>query len=354
MLSEPIYAYRWYNSRKAQYYLFLYEGDCMDNHFFLRDFSRNSQGDGLSDKSLNSLSVTKANHTIDAYESDWNDFCDWCRYHHQESYPTTPETIVNYINDLADYAKASTIRRRISAISENYNASGEAAKNPCKAWIVKEALIGLTRLKGTVQKGKTPIYWEEIEEMISRMDLSSLQGLRDRAVLLLGFMGAFRRSELAGLDVEDIKKYPQGMVVTIRHSKTDQTSAGQQIGIPYLSNTSMDCIHALQEWLAASGITSGPLFRSFLKNGKVSSRRLSDKSINLIVKKYAASIGLNPEMYGAHSLRHGFATYAALQGVEERLIMKQTRHRSVEMVRRYINEADLFTNNPIDKIFNHR
>lgn len=324
----------------------------MDNHFFLRDFSRNSQSEGLSDKSMNSLSVTKANHTIDAYESDWNDFCDWCRYHHQTSYPAKPETIVNYINDLADYAKASTIRRRISAISENYNASGDHVENPCRAWIVKEALIGLTRLKGTVQKGKTPIYWEEIEEMIHRMDLSSLQALRDRAVLLLGFMGAFRRSELAGLDVEDIRKYPQGIVVTIRHSKTDQTSAGQQIGIPYLSHSPMDCIHALQEWLTAAGITSGPLFRSFLKNGKVSSRRLSDKSINLIVKKYAASIGLNPEMYGAHSLRHGFATYAALQGVEERLIMKQTRHRSVEMVRRYINEADLFTNNPIDKIFN--
>lgn len=324
----------------------------MDNHFFLWDFSRNSQSEGLSDKSMNSLSVTKANHTIDAYESDWNDFCDWCRYHHQTSYPAKPETIVNYINDLADYAKASTIRRRISAISENYNASGDHVENPCRAWIVKEALIGLTRLKGTVQKGKTPIYWEEIEEMIHRMDLSSLQALRDRAILLLGFMGAFRRSELAGLDVEDIRKYPQGIVVTIRHSKTDQTSAGQQIGIPYLSHSSMDCIHALQEWLTAAGITSGPLFRSFLKNGKVSSRRLSDKSINLIVKKYAASIGLNPEMYGAHSLRHGFATYAALQGVEERLIMKQTRHRSVEMVRRYINEADLFTNNPIDKIFN--
>lgn len=324
----------------------------MDNHFFLRDFSRNSQSEGLSDKSMNSLSVTKANHTIDAYESDWNDFCVWCRYHHQTSYPAQPETIVNYINDLADYAKASTIRRRISAISENYNASGDHVENPCRAWIVKEALIGLTRLKGTVQKGKTPIYWDEIEEMIHRMDLTSLQALRDRAVLLLGFMGAFRRSELAGLDVEDIRKYPQGIVVTIRHSKTDQTSAGQQIGIPYLSHSSMDCIHALQEWLTAAGITSGPLFRSFLKNGKVSSRRLSDKSINLIVKKYAASIGLNPEMYGAHSLRHGFATYAALQGVEERLIMKQTRHRSVEMVRRYINEADLFTNNPIDKIFN--
>ena len=167
----------------------------MDNHFFLRDFSRNSQSEGLSDKSMNSLSVTKANHTIDAYESDWNDFCDWCRYHHQTSYPAQPETIVNYINDLADYAKASTIRRRISAISENYNASGDHVENPCRAWSVEEALIGLTRLKGTVQKGKTPIYWEEIEEMIHRMDLTSLQALRDRAVLLLGFMGALRRSE---------------------------------------------------------------------------------------------------------------------------------------------------------------
>ena len=105
----------------------------MDNHFFLRDFSRNSQSEGLSDKSMNSLSVTKANHTIDAYESDWNDFCDWCRYHHQTSYPAQPETIVNYINDLADYAKASTIRRRISAISENYNASGDHVENPCRA-----------------------------------------------------------------------------------------------------------------------------------------------------------------------------------------------------------------------------
>lgn len=332
----------------------MYLGACMDSHFFLRDFSKNSQNEGLSNKSMNSLSATKAEHTIDAYESDWNDFCDWCRYHHQQSYPATAETIVNYINDLADYAKASTIRRRISAISENYNASGDAVENPCKAWIVKEALIGLTRLKGSMQKGKTPIYWEEIEEIIGRMDLSTLPALRDRAILLLGFMGAFRRSELAGLDVEDIKKYPQGIVVTIRHSKTDQASMGQQIGIPYLSNSSMDCIKALHEWLTAAGIKEGPLFRSFLKNGKVSARRLSDKSINLIVKKYAASIGLDPEFYGAHSLRHGFATYAALQGVEERLIMKQTRHRSVEMVRRYINEADVFTNNPIDKIFNHR
>ena len=324
----------------------------MDNHFYIRDFlSHTKQGEKLSDKSLLSLTETKAENTVNAYESDWNDFCDWCRYHGEVPFPATSETIVNYINDLADYAKSATIRRRISAISENYNAAGQAASNPCKAWIVKEALIGLTRLKGSMQKGKTPLYWEELEQMISYMDLQTLTGLRDRAVLLIGFLGAFRRSEIVGLDVDDIARYPQGIVLTIRHSKTDQTQEGQQVGIPYLPDTSMDGIHALYDWIRAADIHEGPLFRAVLKNGKASARRLSDKSVNLLVKKYVTLIGLDPELYGAHSLRHGFATYAALHGIEERLIMKQTRHRSVEMVRRYINEADLFTNNPISMIF---
>ncbi len=324
----------------------------MSENFYLRDLSQNLETQGLSEKSLAALSETKSENTLNAYESDWNDFCDWCKYHKEIAFPAMPETIVNYINDLADYAKSATIKRRISAISENYNAAGRAATNPCKAWVVKEALIGLTRLKGSIQVGKTPIYWEELEEMVSVMDLSTLQGLRDRAILILGFMGAFRRSELAGLDVEDIKKFPQGIVVTIRKSKTDQTQEGQQIGIPYLKDKNLDCIAALRAWTTKAEIKEGPLFRRILQNGKPSAHRISDKSINLIVKKYAAAIGLDPALYGAHSLRHGFATYAAMHGIEERLIMKQTRHRSVEMVRRYINEADLFTNNPIAKIFN--
>ena len=323
----------------------------MSKNFFLRDFSHHAHTEGLSKKSIASLSETKSESTLNAYESDWNDFCDWCKYHKKEAFPATPETIVNYINDLADYAKSATIRRRISAISENYNAGGKAAENPCKAWVVKEALIGLSRMKGSVQVGKTPIYWEEIEQMVSYMDLSTLQGLRDRALLLLGFMGAFRRSELVGLDVEDIARFPQGIVVNIRESKTDQMKEGQQIGIPRLKDASLDCIGAIDAWTRAAGIHEGPLFRGILKNGKPSTKRLSDKSVNLMVKKYAALIGLDPALYGAHSLRHGFATYAAMHGIEERLIMKQTRHRSVQMVRRYINEADLFMNNPLSKIF---
>ena len=321
------------------------------HHFYIRDFIKSDTHTGLSDKSLATLAETKSESTINAYESDWNDFCDWCKYHNDVAFPAQPETVVNYINDLADYAKASTIRRRVSAIAENYNAAGLAENNPCHAWIVKEALIGLNRAKGTVQKGKTPIYWEELEQMISCTDTAHLSGIRDKAILLLGFLGAFRRSEISNLNIEDLSRFPQGLVVTLTHSKTDQEQAGQQVGIPYIGNKNMCAITAVNEWLKAADISKGPLFRSILKNGKVASRRLSDKSINLIVKKYIASIGLSPDLYGAHSLRHGFATYAALNGIEERLIMKQTRHRSVEMVRHYINEADLFVNNPVTLIF---
>lgn len=325
----------------------------MTKDFYIQKDYLKAHVTDLSAKSIASLSETKADNTVDAYEADWNDFCDWCKYHKEQAFPATSATVVNYINDLADYAKISTIRRRISAISENFNAAG-LSNNPCKEWIVREALSGLSRLKGAAQKGKTPIYWDEIKNMIDTMDLTKLSDLRDKAILLLGFMGAFRRSELSGLDVENISFYPQGMVITITHSKTDQTSQGQQIGIPYLDDQAYCPITALRTWLTTAGIKSGPLFRSFLNNGKPSEKRLSDKSINLIIKKYTQAIGLDPSLYGAHSLRHGFATSAALAGVEERVIMKQTRHRSVEMVRHYINEADLFMNNPISQMFNKK
>lgn len=323
-----------------------------NTYFFIRkpDIERNTGQ--LTEKSMRSIQYTKSKNTLNAYESDWNDFCDWCRYHHQDFFPASPETIVNYINDLADYAKSSTIRRRISAISENYNAAGFDENNPCRQWIVKEALTGLMRFKGAVQLGKTPLYWEEIEQIVEGMNPENITNLRDKTILLTGFLGALRRSEIISIDLEDIKFVPQGVIINIRHSKTDQTSEGQLIGIPHIKQPQMDCVQSLRAWMQAAHIETGPLFRRILKGGKVSEQRLSDKSVNLLVKRYAQQIGLDPSLYGAHSLRHGFATYAALHHVEERLIMKQTRHRSVEMVRRYINEADLFTNNPIDKIFN--
>lgn len=326
----------------------------MSEHFYIRKEYMEAQHTALSQKSLQSLAETRSENTIGAYQSDWDDFCDWCRYHREEAFPARPSTIVNYINDLADNAKISTIRRRISAISENFNAAGLSSSNPCREWIVREALTGLARQKGALQKGKTPLYIEDMQKITEIIDVSRLSGLRDRAVLLLGFMGAFRRSELSGLNAEDVAFFPQGLVVTITHSKTDQESQGQQVGIPYLPDSPLCPVRALKSWLSAAGIHEGPLFRSVLKNNRPSPNRLSDKSINLLIKKYAEAIGLDPELYGAHSLRHGFATSAALCGVEERIIMKQTRHRSVEMVRHYINEAGLFINNPISLMFQNK
>lgn len=322
------------------------------NHFYLRNPQRIKElHENLSYKSLRSLNATKSDNTIDSYESDWNDFCDWCRYHSKNMLPSTPETIVNYINDLADYAQMSTIRRRISAISENYNAGGYSEANPCRSWLVRETLSGLAHRIGSIQHGKTPIYWEELQKIVGLMDETSLSDIRDKAILLLGFMGAFRRSEIVSLDVENIMHFTKGIVITIPHSKTDQSGEGQQIGIPYIPDQSMCAVRAVDAWISASHIVKGAIFRSLIKGGKVSDNRLTDKRVNLIVKKWVAAIGLDPSQYGGHSLRHGFATYAALHQIEERLIMKQTRHRSVEMVRRYINEADLFTNNPVSRMF---
>lgn len=327
-----------------------------NNHFFLRNNDALMKSNKLSFKSKQSIISSKADNTIDAYESDWNDFVDWCNYNHESPFPATPETIVNYINDLADYAKANTISRRISAISENYNASG-LHNNPCAVPIVKNALRGIRRAKGTFQQGKTPVLLEDLEDIFSMMqdlDLPEIQKLRDKAILLVGFMGAFRRSEISALTVENINFSPQGMEIFVASSKADQEGQGAVVAIPFIENREFCAVRAIKSWLRYTNIQNGPIFRGFTKKMEIRKTALSDKSIAEIVKKYISLIGLDPAMYGAHSLRHGFATTAAAYGVEERNIMRQTRHHSVNMVRRYINEANKFVDNPISTIFNER
>ena len=303
----------------------------------------------LTDKARESLYVSKADNTIDAYRSDWNDFCAWCDYHKVESFPPLPETIVNYINDLADNARANTVARRISALTENFDAAG-LTENPCRYPIVKNALRGIKRMKGTMQHGKLPILFDDIREMLTYLEGTELQQYRDKAILLLGFYGAMRRSEIANLDVEDIQFTRLGMLITLRKSKTDQYDRGQVIGIPVVKEKEVCAVQAVQNWLKASGIVSGPLFRGFTRSHGLRKNRISDKTIADIVKKYVALVGMDPADYGAHSLRHGFATSAAQHHVEERQIMKQTRHKSQTIVRRYIDEADRLIDNPVFKI----
>ena len=322
-------------------------------HFYLRSNQTLLANSNLTDKAKASIISAKSENTIDAYEADWKDFMDWCDYKHITDFPPTSETIVNYINDLADHAKANTISRRISAISENLNAAG-LDNNPTSSPLVRSALRGIRRMKGTYQQGKTPVLLMDLEEIFETMPKMGLQGLveaRDKAILLTGFMGAFRRSELCAIEVEDIRFLPQGMEIFIASSKADQEGQGSSVAIPYIDRPELCAVRAVKHWLSLSHIVSGPIFRPFKKNGELRTSGISDKSISDIVKKYMEAIGEDPSFYGAHSLRHGFATTAASYGVEERNIMRQTRHHSVNMVRRYINEASKFDDNAIHTIF---
>ncbi|MCH4179738.1 MAG: site-specific integrase [Megasphaera sp.] len=318
-------------------------------NFFIGNAEVIANNSKLTAKSRQSIYIARAKNTIDAYESDWNDFCDWCEYHNVSSFPALPETIINYINDLADNAKANTVSRRISALTENFDAAG-IKDNPCRFPIVKNALRGIKRMKGTMQHGKMPILFDDIKEMMNCLEGNELQQARDKAILLIGFYGAMRRSELAGLDVEDLRFTRLGLLITLRKSKTDQYDQGQQIGIPFVADKEVCGVTALRQWLQLSGITTGPVFRGFTRSHTIRKTRISDKSIALIVKQYAGLVGMDPKDYGAHSLRHGFATSAAQHHVEERQIMHQTRHKSQAIVRRYIDEADSLIDNPIFKI----
>jgi integrase len=185
--------------------------------------------------------------------------------------------------------------------------------------------------------------------MIERLPLS-LQGTRDRALLLVGFAGAFRRSELVGLDIADLEFGRDGLVVTVRRSKTDQEGQGRRVGIPYGSHAETCPVRAAQEWVDLLDTTSGPLFRRIDRHGHIGAARLSDKAVALIIKRCARAAGLGAADLAGHSLRAGLATAAAAAGVSERAIMAQTGHRSLATVRKYIREGSLFLENAAGKV----
>ena len=218
------------------------------DHFYIGRpvaIQRNSK---LTAKARQSIYIARADNTIDAYASDWKDFCDWCVQHKQEYFPTRAETIVNYINDLADNAKANTIARRVSALTENFDAAG-LTDNPCRQPLVKDAVRGIKRMKGTIQQGKMPILFDDLVDMLRHIEGHEAEQARDRAILLIGFYGAMRRSEIASLHVEDLQFSRLGLRITVRNAKTDKAGQGQVISIPAIEDSEIDAVTALQHWL---------------------------------------------------------------------------------------------------------
>ena len=284
----------------------------------------------------------KSNNTRRAYASDWDDFARWCQPYGFVPLPAKPETVALYLTALADALKPSTLGRRLATISQVHQAAGH--ETPTAAAPVRLVWAGIRRAKGTDQHGKAPAVTAELRRMVDTLE-NSLIGVRDRALLLIGFAGAFRRSELVGLDVRDVLSGHDGLTVFIRRSKMDQEGQGRKVGIPYGSHTHTCPVRAYAGWLEKCGLTEGPVFRSVTRHGKLQPGRLSDRAVALIVKRAAEKAGLDPDKYAGHSLRAGLATSAAQAGVSERSIMAQTGHKSVVVARRYIRDGSLFRDN---------
>jgi len=290
---------------------------------------------------------SKAKNTLRGYRADWKDFCAWCERNGATAIPAMPETVAAYIADCASHLKVGSISRRLNAIAEAHKATG--LDSPTSSGIVRNTFKGIKRTLGTAVTQKSPTLIEDVRAMIAATD-EGLIGLRDRALILLGFAGAFRRSELVSLAVTDLSFTRDGLTVTLRRSKTDQEGAGRNVGIPYGSNPDTCPVRTMQAWIEEASITSGPLFRSVSRHGNVQSSGLSPGDIARVVKKLAERAGLDSKKYAGHSLRAGHATSAAIAGASERSILNQTGHRSVQMLRRYIRDGNLFRDNSGGKL----
>ncbi len=292
---------------------------------------------------------SKSENTRRGYRADWSDFTAWCGLHDRPSMPAAPETLSAYVTELAAVRglKASTIQRRLAAIAEAHKLAGFAS--PTEDAHFRATWKGIRRAYGTAQQGKAAATTPDVRAMAEALP-DNLKGIRDRAILLVGFAGAFRRSELVNLDREDVQFPREGLTITLRRSKTDQEGAGAEIGIPYGSNPDTCPVRALEAWVEASEVDSGPLFRPINRHGQVQDSRLTAQSVALIVKNAATLAGLDPTDYAGHSLRSGLATAAAEAGVNEREIMQQTRHKSLPTVRKYIRRGSLFRDNAAGKV----
>ena len=290
-------------------------------------------------ETLANLKMSKANNTIRAYKSDFKDFSMFCAKNGFSSLPTEPKIISLYVTYLSSGRKISTLKRRIASISVVHRLRGHYidTKHP----IIIENLMGIRRKTGSFQKSKKPILINELKQIIKAIDTTNKNKgrvLRDKAIILTGFSGGFRRSELVSIDYNDLEFVSEGVKIFIKRSKTDQSGEGMIKALPYFDNKEFCPVTFLKKWLDISKISNGLIFN------------ISDKSVALLIKKYASVAGLDSEKYSGHSLRSGFATVSAEFGADERSIMAMTGHKTTQMVRRYIQEANLFKNNALNKI----
>ena len=306
----------------------------------------------LQEETLLNLKSSKASNTIRAYKSDFSDFSLFCAKNGFKSLPSEPKIISLYLTHLSTKdIKMSTLRRRLVSIGVIHKLKGHYldTKHPS----IIENIMGIKRRKGSHQKGKKPLLINNLKQLINVIDKQKkeeIKKIRDRSIILIGFSGGFRRNEIVSLDFEDLDFVTEGLKINVKRSKTDQFGEGSIKALPYFNNSQYCPVISLKRWIDIAKINSGSLFRRFSKGLKLTENRLTDQTIALLIKKYLELAGIDSKNYSGHSLRSGFATSAAESGAEERSIMTMTGHKSTEMVRRYIKEANLFKNNALNKI----
>ena len=306
----------------------------------------------LQEETLLNLQSSKASNTIRAYKSDFNNFSLFCAQNGFKSLPSEPKIVSLYLTHLSTKeSKMSTLKRRLVSIGVVHKLKGHYldTKHPS----IIENIMGIKRRKGSIQKAKKPILISNLKNIINvidQQDKEEIKKSRDRSIILIGFSGGFRRNEIVSIDYDDLDFVPEGLKVNIKRSKTDQFGEGFTKALPYFDSTKYCPVVSLKKWIKISKINSGPIFRRFVKGSKLSEHRLTDQTVALLIKEYLNLTGIDSKNYSGHSLRSGFATSAAESGAEERSIMTMTGHKSTEMVRRYIKEANLFKNNALNKL----
>ncbi len=306
----------------------------------------------LQEETILNLQNSKAENTVRAYKSDFNDFGSFCSKNGFKSLPSEPKIVSLYLTHLSTKeVKMSTLKRRLVSIGVIHRLKGHYldTKHPS----IIENLMGIKRRKGSIQRGKKPLLISNLKQIINVIDKQTnnkIKKFRDRSIILIGFSGGFRRNEIVSLDYEDLDFVEEGLKINLRRSKTDQFGEGSVKGLPYFDNSLYCPVVSIQKWIEISKIRTGALFRRFTKGSKLSNSRLTDQTVALLIKEYLKLAGIESKNYSGHSLRSGFATSVAEAGADERSIMTMTGHKTTQMVRRYIKEANLFKNNALNNV----
>ncbi|WP_440680309.1 tyrosine-type recombinase/integrase [Candidatus Pelagibacter sp. HIMB1517] len=307
----------------------------------------------LETETLENIRQSRAYNTSRAYKADFKDFINFCKNINKKPIKADIKDVSIYLTYLSKKnLKFSTIKRRLVSIVVANRMAGNHidTKHP----IINENLKTIKRKIGAIQIGKKPISLIDLKKIILKLNdnknININKKIRDKAIILVGFAGGFRRSELVNLNYQDIEFVKEGVKILLRKSKTDQYSEGFVKALPHFSNSYFCPVISLKNWLDKSLIKNESVFRKISKSGKISNNQLTDQSVALILKYHMSQANLDPTNFSGHSLRSGFATATANSGADERSIMAMTGHKSTQMVRRYIKEANLFKNNALNKI----